>query len=109
MNAVPLAAASGAADPANLTPFVADALLGAAAAFVALAVVVLYRVAKGPTMQDRVIAVNVIGSNTVVILAFLAAAFGEPGFLDVALVYALLNFLMSIAISKFTVERGGVI
>jgi multicomponent Na+:H+ antiporter subunit F len=93
----------------NVTPFVSDALLGAAAAFVALAVVVLYRVVKGPTMQDRVIAVNVVGSNTVVILALIAAAFGEPGYLDVALVYALLNFLMSIAISKFTVERGGVI
>jgi multicomponent Na+:H+ antiporter subunit F len=93
----------------DVTPFVSDALLGAAAAFVALAVVVLYRVVKGPTMQDRVIAVNVVGSNTVVILALLAAALGEPGYLDVALVYALLNFLMSIAISKFTVERGGVI
>ena len=94
---------------ASASPLVADALLGAAGAFVALAVVVLYRVVKGPTMQDRVIAVNVIGSNTVVILALIAAAFGEPGYLDVALVYALLNFLMSIAISKFTVERGGVI
>nr|WP_224447240.1 cation:proton antiporter [Haloprofundus salilacus] len=109
MTAVPLAASGGVADPANLTPFIADAMLGAAAAFVVFAIVVLYRVVKGPTMQDRVIAVNVIGSNTVVILALLAAAFGEPGFLDVALVYALLNFLMSIAISKFTVERGGVI
>nr|WP_232819687.1 MULTISPECIES: cation:proton antiporter [Haloprofundus] len=108
-NGVVLAAAGGAGDPANLTPFLTDVLLGTAAAFVTLAIVVLYRVVKGPTMQDRVIAVNVIGSNTVVILAFLAAAFGEPGFLDVALVYALLNFLMSIAISKFTVERGGVI
>lgn len=93
----------------DVTPFVSDALLGAAAAFVALAIVVLFRVVKGPTMQDRVIAVNVVGSNTVVVLALVAAALGEPGYLDVALVYALLNFLMSIAISKFTVERGGVI
>jgi len=50
-----------------------------------------------------------LGTNTVVILALLGAALGEPWFLDIALVYALLNFLMSIAISKFTVERGGVI
>ena len=34
---------------------------------------------------------------------------GEPGALDIALVYALLNFLLSIAISKFSVERGGVL
>ena len=37
------------------------------------------------------------------------AALDEPTFLDIALVYALLNFLMAIAISKFTVERGGVL
>ncbi|QZY00950.1 cation:proton antiporter [Halobaculum rubrum] len=74
-----------------------------------ISVVVLYRAVKGPTMQDRVIAVNVVGSNTVVVAALIAAATDTPGALDIALVYALLNFLMSIAISKFTVERGGVL
>jgi len=88
---------------------VADLLLVAAALFVSLAVMMLYRAILGPTNQDRVLAVNVLGTNTVVILALLGAALGEPWFLDIALVYALLNFLMSIAISKFTVERGGVI
>ncbi|GAA0194762.1 cation:proton antiporter [Halobaculum roseum] len=88
---------------------VADALLTAAAGFVLVSIVVLYRAVKGPTMQDRVIAVNVVGSNTVVIAALFAAATDTPGALDIALVYALLNFLMSIAISKFTVERGGVL
>ncbi|WP_435064017.1 cation:proton antiporter [Halobaculum sp. EA56] len=88
---------------------VADALLTAAAGFVLISVAVLYRAVKGPTMQDRVIAVNVVGSNTVVIAALFAAATDTPGALDIALVYALLNFLMSIAISKFTVERGGVL
>ncbi|MEA1932638.1 cation:proton antiporter [Halohasta litorea] len=84
-------------------------LLIVAALFVTLAVMMLYRAILGPTNQDRVLAVNVLGTNTVVILALLGAALGEPWFLDIALVYALLNFLMSIAISKFTVERGGVI
>jgi multicomponent Na+:H+ antiporter subunit F len=84
-------------------------LLGAAAAFVLFAIVLVYRVVVGPTMQDRVIAVNGIGTNAVVVIALLAAALNEPGFLDVAIVYGLLNFVMSIAISKFTVERGGVI
>ena len=88
---------------------VADLLLVAAALFVSLAVMMLYRAILGPTNQDRVLAVNVLGTNTVVILALLGAALSEPWFLDIALVYALLNFLMSIAISKFTVERGGVI
>ena len=84
-------------------------LLAAAGAFVLFAIVLVYRIVAGPTMQDRVIAVNGIGTNAVVVLALLAAALDQPGFLDVALVYGLLNFLMSIAISKFTVERGGVI
>jgi multicomponent Na+:H+ antiporter subunit F len=86
-----------------------DVFLGAAAVFVLLAIMMLYRVVQGPTMQDRVLAVNVLGTNTVVILALLAAGLDEPWFLDIALVYALLNFLMTIAISKFTVERGGII
>jgi multicomponent Na+:H+ antiporter subunit F len=85
-----------------------DLLLGAAAVFVVLAIAVLYRAVRGPTMQDRVIAVNVLGTNTVVILALLSAALDVSYFLDIALVYALLNFLMAVAISKFTVERGGV-
>ncbi|MFQ3319691.1 MAG: multicomponent Na+:H+ antiporter subunit F [Natronomonas sp.] len=83
-------------------------LLGAAIALVVLAIVVLYRAIRGPTMLDRVLAVNVLGTNTVVILALLSAALDVPSFLDIALVYALLNFLMAVAISKFTVERGGV-
>ena len=86
-----------------------EILLGAAAAFVLASLVGVYRIVRGPTMPDRVIAVNVIGSNVVIVIALLAAAIGEPGALDIALVYALLNFLLSIAISKFSVERGGVL
>ncbi|MDR9382272.1 MAG: cation:proton antiporter [Natronomonas sp.] len=88
-----------------LTPI----FLGAAAVLVVLALVVLYRAVVGPTMQDRVVAVNVLGTKTVLILALLAVALDSESFLDIALVYALLNFLMAVAISKFTVKRGGVI
>jgi len=84
-------------------------LFGAAAAFVVTSLVGVYRVVQGPTMPDRVIAINVIGSNVVIVIAVLGAAIGEPGALDIALVYALLNFLLSIAVSKFSVERGGVL
>nr|WP_157513237.1 monovalent cation/H+ antiporter complex subunit F [Halapricum sp. CBA1109] len=84
-------------------------MLVAAAAFVGTSLVGVYRIAAGPTMPDRVIAINVVGSNVVIVIALLAAAIGEPGALDIALVYALLNFLLSIAISKFSVERGGVL
>jgi multicomponent Na+:H+ antiporter subunit F len=83
-------------------------LLWGAAAFVGFALVALYRVVSGPTTYDRVIAVNLTGTNTVIAIALLSGAFGEGIFLDVAIVYALLNFLLSIAFSKFTVEHGGV-
>jgi multicomponent Na+:H+ antiporter subunit F len=86
-----------------------EMLVAVTVAFVLFAIALVYRAVVGPTMQDRVIAVNAIGTNTVVILALVAVVADEQMFLDVALVYALLNFLLSIAISKFTVERGGVI
>jgi multicomponent Na+:H+ antiporter subunit F len=79
------------------------------AAFVVVATLTLYRVARGPTTQDRVIAVNATGTTTVIIIALIASLLDQPMFLDIAIVYALLNFLTSIAISKFTVERGGVL
>ena len=84
-----------------------EVLLATAIGFVVTSLVGVYRIVRGPTMPDRVIAINVIGSNVVIVIALLAAAIGEPGALDIALVYALLNFLLSIAISKFSVERGG--
>lgn len=86
-----------------------EIFLFGAAIFVLLAIAMFYRAVAGPTTQDRLLAVNVLGTNTVVILALLAAGLDQPWFLDIALIYALLNFLMAIAISKFTVERGGVL
>ena len=84
-------------------------VLAAAGLFVLLALAMFYRAIVGPTTQDRVLAVNVLGTNTVVVLALLSVGLDESSLLDIALVYALLNFLMAVAISKFTVERGGVL
>lgn len=92
-----------------MSDFVTQVFLIAAAVLVVLAILMFYRALMGPTTQDRVLAVNVLGTNTVVILALLAAGMDEPSFLDIALIYALLNFLMAVAISKFTVDRGGVL
>ncbi|WP_436927321.1 monovalent cation/H+ antiporter complex subunit F [Halosimplex amylolyticum] len=86
---------------------IGGALVVGAAAFVALALAMLGRVAAGPTVQDRVLAVNAAGTVTVVVIALAAAAFDEPGFVDVALAYALLNFLLSIGLAKVLVGRGG--
>ena len=88
---------------------VTTVFMAAAAVLVLLAIAMFYRALRGPTTQDRVLAVNVLGTNTVVILALLGSGLGEPSLLDIALIYALLNFLMAIAISKFSVDRGGVL
>lgn len=86
-----------------------EVLLGAAAAIAGLAVVAMYRAVRGPTMQDRIVAVNVVGTSTVVVIALVAAALDRPGYLDIAMVYAVLNFVLSIAVAKFTIERGEVL
>lgn len=66
------------------------------------ALAVLYRVIVGPTALDRVMAVNVIGTKTIVLLALIGFIYERPEmFLDIALVYALINFLATIAILRY--------
>ncbi|AUX08900.1 multicomponent Na+:H+ antiporter subunit F [Halalkaliarchaeum desulfuricum] len=83
-------------------------MLGAAGLVILMALVVFYRVATGPTTQDRLIGVNVIGTSTVIVIVFIAAGLGRPEYIDIALVYALLNFLLSLAIARFTYHEGRV-
>ncbi|XGI82820.1 cation:proton antiporter [Halorutilales archaeon Cl-col2-1] len=80
-----------------------------AVAFVALGIGAMYRVIRGPTTYDRVIGVNAVGTTTVLIIVVFSVSLDEPMFLDVAVVYGLLNFVMSIAVSKFGVEWGDVL
>ncbi|MEF8819896.1 MAG: monovalent cation/H+ antiporter complex subunit F [Haloferacaceae archaeon] len=84
-------------------------LLAGAGALVVVAAALLWWVVVGPTTADRVVAVNVVGTGAVVVIAFLAAGLDEPGFLDVALVYALLNFLLSVGLARVAAERGGLL
>ena len=93
----------------ELVPGVEPLLLGGAGALVLVATLTLYRAVLGPTTPDRIVAVNVVGTTTVVVIALLAAGLGEVAFLDVALVYALLNVRLSVGLAKFAVARGGVL
>ncbi|MBC8262244.1 MAG: cation:proton antiporter [Planctomycetia bacterium] len=76
------------------------ALLVIGGAFLAL-----LRAVKGPTTFDRVLAVNVFGTKTVVLLALLGYIGDRTGFLDIAVLYALVNFLGTIALLKFVETR----
>lgn len=61
----------------------------------------LVRAFLGPTVYDRVLAVNAIGTKTVLMIAVLGFLAGRPEFLDIALLYALINFIGTIAVLKF--------
>jgi multicomponent Na+:H+ antiporter subunit F len=61
----------------------------------------LVRALLGPTVYDRVMAVNTFGTKTVLLIAVLGFLTGRPEFLDLALVYALINFIGTIAVLKF--------
>ena len=75
-------------------------------AAVALAVLVtmalaVFRSIKGPTVYDRILAVNAFGTLTVVLISVYGFLSERPEFLDLALVYALINFIGTIAVSKY--------
>ncbi len=61
----------------------------------------LIRAYAGPTLYDRILAVNAFGTKTVLMIAVLGFLMGRPEFLDIALVYALINFIGTIAVLKF--------
>lgn len=66
----------------------------------------LYRVAVGKTVFDRIIAVGLVGTNGVILLALIGVIFGRIDmFIDIALAYALLNFVIVIVLGKYF-ERG---
>lgn len=67
---------------------------------------ILIRALKGPTVFDRILAVNAMGTKTVVLLAVIGFLDGRADFLDVALLYALMNFIATIAILKFIEKRS---
>ena len=72
----------------------------ATAALLATMALALIRAFKGPTVFDRILAVNMFGTKTVLMIAVLGFLMGRPEFLDIALVYALINFVATIAVLK---------
>jgi multicomponent Na+:H+ antiporter subunit F len=73
----------------------------AAGALLVALVLMLARAVLGPTVFDRLLAMNAIGTLAVLLLAVLGFLTGRPEFLDVAIVYGLLNIVGTIAVLKF--------
>jgi multicomponent Na+:H+ antiporter subunit F len=61
----------------------------------------LLRAVTGPTLYDRILAVNMFGTKTVLFIAVLGFLRGRPDFLDIALVYAMINFIGLVAVLRF--------
>lgn len=74
----------------------------ATAAIVVCMGLTLVRSIVGPTVFDRILAVNSFGTKTVLLIALIGYLSGRPDFLDLALVYALMNFIGTVAALKFT-------
>ena len=81
--------------------FVEASLAVASLAILATMTLAMVRALLGPTVYDRVLAVNMFGTKTVLIIAVLGFLTGRPDFLDLALLYALINFVGTLAVIKF--------
>jgi multicomponent Na+:H+ antiporter subunit F len=66
----------------------------------------LARAFLGPTLYDRILAVNNFGTKTVLLIATMDFLAGRPDFLDIAIVYALINFISIIAVLRFFEYAG---
>ena len=64
------------------------------------------RALLGPTVYDRVLAANLFGTKTVLLLSAFAFLYGRPDFLDLALAYALINFIGVLAVLVFFRSRA---
>jgi multicomponent Na+:H+ antiporter subunit F len=73
------------------------------------AALLLVRAVRGPTVFDRILAINSLGTKTVVLVicfAFFDLKHGNPNFfIDTAIVYALINFIATIAVLKYIEHR----
>jgi multicomponent Na+:H+ antiporter subunit F len=76
-----------------------------AATLVTMALALL-RAVLGPSVYDRVLAVNMFGTKTVLLLSVIAFLYGRPDFLDLALAYALINFIGVLAVLEFFRSRS---
>jgi multicomponent Na+:H+ antiporter subunit F len=83
-------------------------LIGLTTFIIILIFVSMYRVLKGPTIADRVVAINVIATKITIAIVVISILTNQQSYIDVALVYALIGFIASIAIVRY-LEKGKVV
>lgn len=84
-----------------------DFFLWMAAAILATSLLCMIRVVFGPTIVDRIIGVNAVGTMTIAVILFIGLIFKQVEFfIDIAFTYALINFIGTIALTKFFEKKG---
>lgn len=78
-------------------------LFAAVAALLATLALALIRAVAGPTVFDRVLALNLIGTKTILLIAVLGFATDRFDFIDIALVYAVLNLIGTVAVMRYLI------
>ena len=84
--------------------FVDVALQAALVISAALTLLASYRVISGPTVPDRVVGLDTIGTNVVAIAALWAMASTQAFFIDVSLVLAIIGFISTITVARYITE-----
>jgi multicomponent Na+:H+ antiporter subunit F len=75
------------------------------AALLVTMVLALLRAFVGPGLYNRILAINMFGTKTVLFVALSGFLFGRPDFLDIGILYALVNFVATIAVLRLTHYR----
>jgi multicomponent Na+:H+ antiporter subunit F len=77
------------------------ALAGAAMAILVALLLVVFAAIRGPTVFDRVLAGNSVGTLAILLLAVVGFLMGRPEWLDIGITYGLLNVISTLAVLKF--------
>jgi len=77
-------------------------LIAATIAILVVMIMAITRAIMGPTHYDRILAVNMFGTKTVLLISLLGFVMGRPEFLDIAIVYALINFISVIGVLHYS-------
>lgn len=77
-------------------------MLAVVVVLMATMVLALLRAFLGPGRYNRILAINMFGTKTVLFVAVVGFLFGRPEFLDIGILYALVNFLVTVAVLRLT-------
>ena len=88
------------AEPVTVKPLIQAALAVSAG----LTLLAAYRVIRGPTVPDRVVALDVIGTNVVAIALLFALDRTAGFFVEVSIVLAIIGFISTVAVARYVTE-----